>query len=650
MALTCIKTVVAVLLAAALAQAPARAQSGSDADVLAARDAAQRGQWRAVEVLRLRLAGHPLEAYPAYWLLAGTLDRADPAEIGTFLARYADSPLAESLRREWLRTLGAAASWDLFRAEYPKLLGEDVEITCYAFQERLARADPEVTAEARALFVSGREAAAACDPVFAALVASKAVSESEVWDRLRRLLAAGAVRDAKRANALLGARIALAEKAIDRANADPARFLAHEKSVRPSRAELEAAIFAVERLARSKPDEAAERLSALSARLGPEASRHTWGQVAWQAALAHHPRALEWYALAGIPLSDAQVAWKARAALRAADWKEVLAAIEALSPAEARAPAWRYWKARALRQLGPSEMADNLLRSLATHPGFYGLLAAEEVGVSMAPEWNGWKPAPADLDRVAASAGIQRALALYRLALAPEALREWLWAIRGYGDRDLLAAAELARLANEPDRAINTADLTLQLHDLSQRFPTPHRDALEAAARQWDLDEAMLYAIIRQESRFAPEARSPMGAMGLMQLMPATARWIARQIQVQPFRPQMLASPDLNVRMGTYYFRRVLTALGEPLLATAAYNAGPGRASRWRDERALEGAIYVETIPFGETRDYVKKVFTNAWFYRHRLTGRTVSLHEMLGTVRGRSSDPAGTPIAANIP
>ena len=159
MALTCIKTTAAVLLAAVLAQSPVRAQTASDTDVLAARDAAQRGQWKALEALRLRLAGHPLEAYPAYWQLAGTLDRADPAEITAFLARYADSPLADSLRREWLRTLGSGASWDLFRAEYPKLLGEEVEITCYSFQERLARADPEVTAEARALFVSGREGA-----------------------------------------------------------------------------------------------------------------------------------------------------------------------------------------------------------------------------------------------------------------------------------------------------------------------------------------------------------------------------------------------------------------------------------------------------------------------------------------------------------
>src|SRR5262249_35748773 len=162
-----------------------------------------------------------------------------------------------------------------FRAEYPRLVGEDVEITCYSFKERLARSDPEVAAESRALFVSGREAAAACEPVFAALVASKLVSEAEVFDRLRALFAAGAVKDAKRANGLLASRVALPDKGIDRANADPSRFLAHEKLARASRAEQELAMFAIERLARSKPEEAAERLASLAPRLPTEAARFT---------------------------------------------------------------------------------------------------------------------------------------------------------------------------------------------------------------------------------------------------------------------------------------------------------------------------------------------------------------------------------------
>ena len=648
MALTFIKSAAAAACAGLVALG-AGAQNPGDSDVLAAKEAAQRGQWKVLDTYRARLAGHVLEAYPAYWLLAGNVERSDPREVQAFLARYPDTPLAESLRREWLKALGASGSWELFRAEYPRVVGEDAEIACYSFQERLARGDAEAASEARALFVSAREAGTACEPVFAAAAAAKSVSEAEVWDRIRKLLAAGSLKEAKRTNALLPMRTSLIEKTLDRIATDPGGFLARERfGQHPVRSSQETLVFAVERLARAKPDEAAERLAAMAPRLSSDAQAHAWGQVAWQAALAHHPRALEWYALAGnAALTDTQSAWKARAALRLGAWKEVLASIQSLSAEEAREPNWRYWRARALKNLGAPEAADALLKGLAGQHGFYGLIAADELGVTTTPEWNGWRPAAADLDRVGAQEGIKRALALYRLGLDNEALREWQWAIRGLDDRSLLAAAELARLANEPDRAIGTADRTVLVHDFAQRCPTPHRDALTAAARQWDLDEAIVYGIVRQESRFMPEARSRVGATGLMQLMPATARWVAQQISLSPFRQEMLVRPEVNLQMGTYYFRRVLNELGHPILATAAYNAGPGRARRWRDERALEGAIYAETIPFNETREYVKKVFANAWYYRHRLTGKATPMRELLGTVPGRSAEPA---IASNIP
>lgn len=647
MALTFIKSALAASCVACAGLACA--QAPGDSDLLAAKEAALRGQWKVLETYRARLAGDLLEPYPAYWLLVGNVERSDPREVQAFLARYPDSPLAEGLRREWLKTLGAAGSWEQFRAQYPLALGEDVEISCYSFQERLARGDAEAGSEVRALFFSRREAGAACDPVFAAAVAARTIGEAEVWDRIRRLLAAGNLREAKRANALLPMRLSLVEKTLERIGSEPGAFLSREKfGQHPTRASQETLLFALERLARSKPDEAADRLATMAPRLSGDAAAFAWGQVAWQAALAHHPRALEWYALAGnTTLGDPQIAWRARAALRAGDWKEVLASVRALSPEERREPNWQYWRARALRNLGSAEAADAILKELAPRQTFYGLLAAEDLGIATVPQWNGWRPAAADLERLRANGGIRRALALYRLGLDSEALREWLWAIRGLDDRSLLAAAELARLANEPDRAIGTADRTVLIHDFAQRFPTPHREALIAAARQWDLDEAIVYGIVRQESRFMPEARSPVGATGLMQLMPATARWVARQISISPFRQEMLVRPDVNLQMGTYYFRRVLNELGHPILAAAAYNAGPGRARRWRDERALEGAIYAETIPFNETRDYVKKVFANAWYYRHRLNGKPATMRELLGTVPGRSGEPA---VASNIP
>ncbi|HUI99096.1 MAG TPA: transglycosylase SLT domain-containing protein [Usitatibacter sp.] len=648
MALTCIKSWIgAAAWVASLATPWAFAHSLSDADLAAAREALHKGRWQAIEQLRPRFAGTILEAYPDFWLLDGNIQHADPNAVRSFLALHPTGPLAETLRRDWLKTLGAAGEWSLFVAERPRLISDDEEIACYSFQERLVRGDATAFPEARAVFLAGREEPAACDPVFVQLAAHGIVSEADTWRRVRSLLADGRVKAAKSANALLPAPVRIPERSLDRVAADPARHLAHLDARRLDRAGRELAIFAVARLARSRPDEAAQRLQALAPGLGADAG-YAWGQLAWQAALDLDPRALEWYGKAGDErLTDSQVAWKARVAMRAGDWKTVLGAIGELSAVEQREPTWRYWKARALREQGDAAGAEAVLRPLSGLHTFYGILASEDLGIAAAPDWNGYRPAPADLERVRAMPGIERALLLEHGGLDNDAMREWAWVVRGLDDRGLLAAAQIAAEADVPDRAIFAADRTVQLHDFAQRYPVPHRKALDAAARQWDLDEAFVYGIIRQESRFLASARSPMGAIGLMQLMPGTARWIARQIPVRPFRPDMLERPEVNLNMGTYYLHRVMEALGDPILAATAYNAGPARARRWCDTKPLEGAIYAETIPFGETRDYVKKVFTNAWYYRHRLSGTAPTLRRLLGTVPGSDT---GDSFAANIP
>lgn len=616
-------------------------------DLRAAREAAAKGDARPAEALRSRYAGHLLEPYPHYWALVARLDKADPGAVNAFLDRYPDSPLADTLRRDWLRQLGQAGSWEAFRSAHLLYQGADPEVGCLALQERLQRGDAGAVDEARRLFVAGGEAPAACDPAFAAAFAAGKATAADAWARVRRLLAAGQVRDAQRANAFLKDR-GLNEKALERAAANPLKFLEASKILPATEANAELILFALARLARNKPEEAHDQLQAVLPRLKPEVAREAWGHVAWHGAAAHDPRALAWYANAeGATLSDTQVAWKARAALRAGDWKAVLAAVQALPPEVARDGTWRYWRSRALRELGSVEPATALLRSVAQEPGFYGLLAADELGIATTPQWNGWQPAQADFDRVLAIAPIARALALYKLDLDPEAFREWVWGLRQQDDRTLLTAAELARLQAEPDRAINTADRTVETHDYAQRYPMPHREALVAASARWGVDAAWMYGIIRQESRFVAEARSRVGATGLMQLMPATARWVARQMAMPAFQPSMLTRPEINVDMGAFYFRRVLGELNDPVLATAAYNAGPGRARRWRDAKPLEGAIYIESIPFDETRDYVKKVVANAWYYSHRLTGQSPPMRKLVGQVPARGTSAA---LAAAAP
>jgi soluble lytic murein transglycosylase len=233
--------------------------------------------------------------------------------------------------------------------------------------------------------------------------------------------------------------------------------------------------------------------------------------------------------------------------------------------------------------------------------------------------------------------GLRRALELYRLNFRVEGNAEWAWAIRGFDDRQLLAAAEIARRHEVYDRAINTAERTVGLHDFELRYLAPYRDVLKAHTTELALDEAWVYGLIRQESRFITDAHSVAGASGLMQLMPETARWVAKRLGLKNWRWSQVTEVGTNVGLGTYYLRHVLDALdGQPVLASAAYNAGPSRARAWRPETAMEGAAFAETIPFTETRLYVKNVMANATYYAHSFSQQLQSLKQRLGTVGPR--------------
>jgi soluble lytic murein transglycosylase len=255
-------------------------------------------------------------------------------------------------------------------------------------------------------------------------------------------------------------------------------------------------------------------------------------------------------------------------------------------------------------------------------------------------------PSAAALAAYGAKPGVQRAVRLAGLALRLESLREWNYAIRGADDEGLLVAAEYARRQKLYDRAINTAERTVARHDFGLRYLTPYRDAFAAAAKEIDADEAILFGIARQESRFSAEIVSSAGAVGLMQLMPPTARWVAKQLGRTDYRASDIGDIGTNTRFGAFYFKYWLERLDRmPALAAAAYNAGPNRAQAWRTGTPLEGAIWVETIPFNETRDYVKKVLANTMFYARELSQPYQPLSARLGIVSPRGE--GGAQVAA---
>ena len=619
--------------------------AGQDDDFLAMRQAFSTGDATRVAAYAQRLKGHVLEPYGAYYQLRPQLTFAlvNPEPIQMFVERYKDSPLSDRLKTEWLKALGKAEQWTLFAEVYPTMANPDVELICYSLQQRLSVSDVSTHTEGRQLWFNPRDLPESCTPVFETLVDNGVLTIDDIWSRLRLALEAGNVSVAKRVNLYLPEDQGLNERKLTAATDNPLRYLEANGKNLKTRADREIAMFALLRLTRSGPDQAYAYWPRIREQFNEAEQTYFLAHLADQAARRLNPRALSWFMESAssstpVALSDAQLGWKTRAALRAGDWDLVLDAIDAMSAQEQQAGVWRYWKARAFKTKGRTMEANEILAPLSNEHNFYGLLAEEDLGVTISAPAESYKATRQEMAAVERLPGIHRALVLYRLNLRTEASREWAWAIRNFDDRRLLAAAEVARRNGIYDRAIYTADRTVEHHDFSLRFLAPHRDTRRSILKQQELDEAWVYGLIRQESRFVSDARSSAGAMGLMQLMPATAKWASKKVGIRKFQPARVTDVNTNLMLGTYYLKHVLTLFdNQPLLASAAYNAGPSRAWQWRDEKPLEGAIYAETIPFNETRDYVKKVMSNSMYYARTFGHQITALKNRLGIVASRS-------------
>jgi soluble lytic murein transglycosylase len=629
------------LAALALFSAAQPCLAQSDADFLAARAAFDKGDRVKLATLSPKLRGHVLEPYVDYWRLKLAIDEAPAEAVRDFLARYPDTPLAEKLRVDWLKVLGKKADWNRFATDYPPPSGEDVELACYGIQYRRQRDGDAALADAKALWFSGQATPDSCEPLFAALFVRGELTADDRVARFRLASEAGNVRLAQAIAADLPGRDRVVEREFAHANRDFQRALNGGTFAWNTTAGRELALYTLERVART--DAAAARPGWVKWRDKLPESERNYGnaRLAYHAARQLNPSANDWFREAGNgPLAPEMQAWRVRAALRALAWSDVLAAIDGMTETQRQESAWRYWKGRALAAKGRGADANALFETLALEANFYGVLAAEALGRRFVPPKSEPLLSTTEaLNSFGARPAVQRVVKLTHLDLKPEAQREWLFVVRGQPDDTLLLAADYARRVALYDRAVNTAERTTARHDYSLRYLAPFRTEFDAASRGNDVDVSLLYGIARQESRFSPDIVSSAGAVGLMQLMPGTAKWVAQQLGRKDYRAAGIADPELNTQFGAYYFKYWLERLDRlPALAAAAYNAGPGRAQAWRPPAPLEGAVWVETIPFNETRDYVKKVLANSMIYTQALGGPPQSLTARLGQVAPRGS------------
>jgi len=639
------------LAAFLLAGSPHPSFAQSDADFLAAKAAYEKGDRGKLTALSSKLRGHLLESYVEYWRLKLAIDDATPAAIRDYLDRYRDTPLAEKLRVDWLKTLGKRGDWIRFALDYQQASAEDVELACYGIQYRWQRDGDAALAGALPLWFTGQTTPDACEPLFAALMNRGALTVADRAVRVRLASEAGNMRLAQAIATDLPGSDRITEREFTRVSRDYSRALTAGNFAWNTGSGRELALFTLERVARSDASGARPAWLKWRDKLPEVDRKYGNARLAYHAARQLNPLANDWFRDAGdVPMAPDVQAWRARAALRAGAWANVLAAIDAMQEPQRQEAAWRYWKARALAAGGRTAEANALYEPLAAETSFYGMLAAESLGRRFEiPKGEPLVPPPEALVVFGERPEVKRVVKLAQLDMKAESQREWLFIVRGQPDEFLLLAADYARRVALYDRAVNTADRTVARHDYALRYLAPFRTEFDAASRSHDVDEALLYAIARQESRFSPDIVSSAGAVGLMQLMPGTARWVADQTGRSDYSAAAIADVELNTLFGAYYFKYWLDRLDHmPALATAAYNAGPRRAQAWRPPAPLEGAVWVETIPFNETRDYVKKVLANSMVYAQAFGGSPLTLTARLGVVAPRGAT-VPDPVAARV-
>lgn len=606
--------------------------------VIDAKDAVQKKQWaRLPQLIQIAKKDPVLGAYPAYWHLRQQLhDTTKPVpsdQLWQFLREYDDEYLAQRLKGDWAIAAARTGDFKLINQLSPADLGNS-QVRCAVAYGMHMTQQPLQIQRLLAQFRPG----SSCWTLLDQLWADKVIGFNDVRDLMRAALEQGKGNEARRLAAII-----FNGKQMQDYTAlmkSPRAWLDKNTQVQGV-ADIELVSLALARLGRenNRSVQAQYIEKNWKAKLPADNLNWVWGQFGLVPALRVEADAAQWYRKSGAtPKTDYNHAWEVRAELRQypINWAQVQKAIGKMSKTQAAEPVWVYWHARALEAQGDKAGAKAGFESITHDLNFYGQLANEELGRSIPIPPVPAAVTAAEMNDVQTRPALLRALSLFELGWRAEATPEWGFALRGMNDRQLRAAAELARNNHVYDRVVNTSLLTKQEVDFSQRFVAPFEGGVTEKARLIGLDPAWVYGLIRQESRFMTDARSGVGASGLMQIMPATAKWTANKIGLKDFNPALVNDFEVNTVLGTNYLNIVLQQLnGSEVLASAGYNAGPKRPINWRSklQGPAEGAIFAETIPFTETRLYVKNVLSNATYYSMVFSGQPQSLKQRLGTI-----------------
>ncbi|MGM0565108.1 MAG: transglycosylase SLT domain-containing protein [Pseudomonadota bacterium] len=577
-----------------------------------ARSAIERGDEQAFQSLKGQLendAEHPLSPYLDYWSLMARLGEAEAVAVSDFLDAQPLSHLRRYLLGSWLHRLAREKRWDEFR-RFDNGRGS-AQLRCYAGQAALASdsvPDEDKLATARSLWLVPGSQPAACDPVFDWLENRGELSESLISARQQLALDHGQYALARYLQRQLPEE--------SHAYRDWMRILADPDALRAphfdndSQLHRQLAIVAARRHLEESVEHAESFWLEQASRYAFTPDQHTEVEqlIALRAAQRHREDAVARVAgLDPATLDESGHAWRVRAALRRGDWPSVEAFIGDMPEALQRSDRWLYWRARAAEQLGQPEVASRAWRLIASERGYYGFLAAERINAHYRFDRAYPEVDETALQAMASEGAFERARWLMAMGEKHLARVEWQTALAEAPAPRLERAAALAARWGWHEMAIRAAARAGAMDAIGWRFARPWEPQLSGYSHDAGIDKHWARAVMRRESAYNPEARSSANARGLMQLLPSTAREVAR-------RQGLATSPDLflpedNIRLGTAYLSYLKgRMMGSEVLATAAYNAGPERVEEWLPGEEMDTDVWVETIPYRETRRYVRAV------------------------------------------
>ncbi len=611
-----------------------------------AREAIKKGQINRTNKIAKKLQNYPLYPYLRYWQLYRKKSSIKASEMKHFKNLYGDIFLANRLEHHWLTNIAKQGQWRKLLKHYQP--SSNTELNCH-YRRALYKNNQhdQALSNMEQLWLVGKSQPRACDPLFSAWQDTPSFTEELAWQRLKLSMEAGQIYLVRYLERFVSSKHQLQSEFWRQLHRQPEKIISNKQLQADNEWNRFLLLYSTKRLARYHSSKAAAFWNKIAPRYDftKEKIQSMEKHITLRLAKQGKVEAMTW--LTNLDDNSHEVnEWRMLIAIKEEQWGDVLFWYNQMPTDQKRKSRWQYWHARALEQLNFTRPASSIFKLLSQERSYYGFLAASRSQQEFKLENNPLDFSSEQLETISQKPGIIRAREFYALGDKLNARREWYQAMKAMPREQQLMAAQIAHQWGWHDRVINTLGNAKYWDDIELRFPLAHNKTITQQAKQQQVDPAWAYAIIRQESAFTADARSPKGALGLMQIMPNTGKYIAKILDTNLSSNHQLIDIGTNIRFGISYLNTVMNRFDQnTIVATAAYNAGSTRVKSWLPSgNDQESDQWVELIPYKETRNYVKNVMAYTIIYNQRLGHARHTVFKKNPTVKGKTNKTGAHP------